>query len=197
MTLVLGITGGMASGKTTATRMLKRPGISIFNADACAHHLMTHDAKCIAVIAQHFPRAHNNGRIERSALAQEIIRAPIALKTLENILHPRIRAREIKAINLAARNRQRMLVLDIPLLFETGAERLCDYVIAVDVSEKLQHIRAFKRAGMTQEKYLRLRARQLPAAQRNAYADYVITSNLGRANMRRQLELLLRKLSYA
>ncbi len=193
MTIVVGITGGMASGKSTATAMLKRPGIRCFNADDCAHRLLKNHPEVIRRLAERFPAALEQGMIDRSKLAACVVGDDRALHALEQILHPFIRAEEEAFIARAQRQRLRAVALDIPLLFETGADALCDLVIAVDASEKRQRRRAFSRPGMSEEKYRRLRARQLPARTRNQLADSVISSNLGKAQMRRELETILKR----
>lgn len=194
MTLVIGITGGMASGKSTAARMAKQPGILLFNADDAVHYLFNKNRACIAAIAAHFPAVDKKGVIDRAALSAAITKDAAALLTLENIVHPFVRQMENQLINKAVRHRLRAVILDIPLLFETGAEALCDYVIAVDVAPDLQRRRAFLRRGMTEAKYQKLLARQISGDTRNQLADAVITSNLGRAAMRRQIGRIMKRL---
>lgn len=192
MTVIIGITGGIASGKSTAARMMKRPGIVVFNADDCVHELFVTDFSLIAEIAEVFPEVCVEQRIDRAALSRRIASDSAALTKLEQCVHPRVREKEIAAINHAQRNGLDALVLDIPLLFETGADSLCDRVIAVDVSAKIQHTRAMKRRGMNEEKLKKLLARQCKPFLRNSLSDMVITSNLGRAHMRRQIENIVK-----
>ncbi len=190
--LIIGVTGGMASGKSTIARMIAGRGIAHVDADKLVHQLLQHDPYCIAAIAAAFPGVSRGTTIDRAALAKHISRHPESLATLESILHPRVRAMEEEAIAIATRNRLRALVLDIPLLFETDADQLCDVVIVVHA--KLQHRRrrAFTRAGMTEEKWQRLLSRQLPDQHRNQLADYVVRTDGGKGATRKQILALMR-----
>lgn len=189
MTIVLGVTGGMASGKSTASSMLHCPGSLRFNADAAVHHLFHHHAPAIAKLAAIFPPAHQNGRIDRTALSHALKddASGMGLQRLEAIIHPFVREMEHAMLRKAARNHLKWVVLDIPLLFETGAEQLCDAVIVTDVSPKLQRARALARPGMTEEKFTALTSRQLDRQSRLEKADFIVTSNLGKAHMRAEL----------
>ncbi len=191
MTLVIGVTGGMASGKSTAARMMQRDGVALFDADACVHLLMKDHPECIGDIAKHFPEALEDGAVARHVLAKEIAADETKLKLLESLIHPYVREEEIRAIMQANEQGFKAIVLDIPLLFESGAERLCDVVIAVDVDPDTQRIRAFERAGMTDEKFARLLARQLDSQTRNSKADIVISSVSGLEEMQQAIDLLM------
>ena len=233
--LIIGITGGIASGKSTVARMFAGRGIRHLDADKLVHDLMHYDLKTIAKIADAFPEAVSSsspltgeqqstsalarramregasprvedpsrlararllsrkGRAEtinRAALAEIISRFPERLATLEHILHPRVRALEETAIHQARRRHARALILDIPLLFETDAQALCDVTIAVHAPLVFRRRRAFARLGMTEQKWQKLMARQLPDQARNRQADVVIDTSLGKADTRRQVQRL-------
>lgn len=189
--LIIGVTGGMASGKSTLARMIAGRGIAHVDADALVHQLMRDDADTIAAIGDLVSGVVVNGRIDRGKLAAHIAKHPETLQALEAILHPRVRSLEEGAIAFARRNRLRAVVLDVPLMFETGADELCDIVIAVHTPLAQRRARAFRRAGMTEAKWTRLIARQWPDADRNALADIVISSTIGKAAMRRRTHALL------
>lgn len=189
--IIIGVTGGMASGKSSIARMLAGRGIAHVDADKLVHQLMNHDAGAIAAIGAAFPHAVNKGRIDRGALAAHIIKHPETLSVLEAILHPRVRALEEGAIAFARRNRLRALVLDIPLLFETDADRLCDVVLVAHAPMRHRRARAFARVGMTEAKWNRLLDRQLPEHVRNALADVVIPTAIGKAETRRRVQALM------
>lgn len=191
MTLVIGVTGGIASGKSTAARMMQRAGVALFDADACVHMLMNDHPECIADIAKHFPEALSEKSIARHVLAKEIAADAAKLKTLESIIHPYVREEEMKAIRAAKEQGLKAIVLDIPLLFESGADALCDVVVAIDVDVKTQWERAFARSGMTQEKFDRLIARQLEPHVRSGKADIVISSTMGLEQMQQAIDLLI------
>ncbi len=191
--IAIGITGGMASGKSTLARMFAGRGIAHIDADAIVHRLMRHDREMIAQIGAAIPAAVSRGQINRAALASAIAKNPTALGVLEAIIHPRVRAQEIEAIRIAQRNRMRAVVLDVPLLFETAADELCDVVIVAHAPIHHRRRRAFLRPGMTEEKFDRLIARQWPDADRCKLADIVIPATIGKAAMRRRVRGLMKE----
>ena len=189
--MVIGVTGGMASGKSTVARMIAGRGILHLNADQMVHHLMKHDRELIADIAVAFPKAVSHNTIDRTVLAQTIAKKPELLETLETLIHPRVRAMEESAIAAARRNRLRAVVLDVPLLFETDADALCDVVIVAHAPLPHRRRRAFARPGMNDEKWKRLLDRQLDDASRHARADIVLPTNIGKAATRRIIHALM------
>ena len=191
--IVIGITGGIASGKSTIARMIARHGIPHIDADKLVHELFATDRNVIAEIAAAFPGSVVDGVVDRRALGAAIAGEPARLKLLEQILHPHVRAGEEAAILLATRQRRRAILLDIPLLFETGAEELCDVVIAAYAPLAMRRRRA-KGRGMAPSTIDRLIARQLPDAERNQRADIVIPTTIGKAHTRRQVEAFLASL---
>lgn len=191
MTLVIGVTGGIASGKSTAARMMQREGVALFDADACVHMLMHDHPECVSAIAEHFPEALEEKSIARHVLAKQIAADETKLKTLESIIHPYVREEEVRAINAAKAQGLKAIVLDIPLLFESGAEALCDVVVAIDVDADTQRTRAFARPGMTDEKFARLLARQMQPHVRSGKADIVISSTMGLEQMEQAITLLM------
>jgi dephospho-CoA kinase len=191
--MVIGITGGMASGKSTLAHMFAGRGILHIDADQVVHRLMREDRATIAAIGGKFPKAVKDGHIDRAALAEAIGKNQKALAALEHILHPRVRAVEVGAIDRARRHRLRAVILDIPLLFETDAQVLCDVVIVAHAPLSLRRRRAFARRGMTDVKWEKLIARQLPDHLRRRAADIVIPTGLGKATTRRVVERLMRR----
>lgn len=184
--IVIGVTGGIASGKSTVARMLATHGAAHVDADRLVHRLLAHDRETIAAIAQQWPEAVTHGVVDRRALGAALAKDPAALTRLETLLHPRVRAAEERAIRQATHQRRRAVILDVPLLFETGSDMLCDTVIAVTAPLAMRRRRALAR-GMSLATVDRLIARQLDDATRNALADLVIPSTLGKAEMHRQL----------
>ena len=189
--MVIGITGGIASGKSTVARMVARHHIPHIDADKLVHHLLAHDKPTIAAIAQPFPGVVATHGVDRKKLGAAIAGDPAKLVLLETILHPRVRHAEEQAILRATRQRHRAIILDVPLLFETGADALCDVVIAVTAPLATRRRRAFTRQHMTAATFDRLVARQLTDAQRCAHADVVLPSTLGKAQMQRRIRQLL------
>lgn len=185
--LIIGVTGGIASGKSTLARMIAGRGIAHFDADKMVHKLLQYDPAAIAAITAAFPNVSRETMIDRAALAQHIAKHPESLKTLETILHPRVRASELHAIDIAHRNKLRALILDIPLLFETDTDQLCDVVVVAYAPLAHRRARAFARAGMTEEKWQRLLSRQLLCHHHHSRADVVIHTGIGKAQTRRQI----------
>ena len=190
--LVIGVTGGMASGKSTVARMFAGRSILHIDADQLVHQLMRDDRDTIAALAKAVPKTVSKNVVDRAALAAHITKHPEALRTLEHILHPRVRAMEEGAILHASRNRIQAVVLDVPLLFETELEAICDMVVVAHAPLSLRRRRAFKRKGMTEEKWNRLIDRQLPSHIRNRLGDHVIFTAIGKAATCRQVMLLMK-----
>jgi dephospho-CoA kinase len=190
---VIGVTGGMASGKSTLARWLAGAGFPHLDADALVHQLMAQDAQTIHEIAAAFPEAVEDGAISRAKLSAIITQDATQIATLESILHPRVRAAEEAAIAQARAAGKAAIILDIPLLFETGADALCDLVIAASAPEAVRKERAFARPGMSEAKWQRLIARQWTDAQRNARADVVIDTTKTMEETQAQLQALLQQ----
>lgn len=176
---VIGITGGMASGKSTVAQMFAGPGIRHLDADRLVHQLMREDSDTIAALEAAFPTAVTQGQVDRAALAGLAAQNSSVLVTLEHILHPRVRAKEEEQIEAARAAGDRAIILDIPLLFETDAQVLCDVVIVAYAPRFVRRLRAFRRPGMTQEKWRRLLDRQLPDHVRLRKANSVIPTFFG------------------
>lgn len=199
--MVVGLTGSIGTGKSTAAAMLAGMGLPVFDADAAVHALMAPGGEAVAPIATSFPgvTAESGGRqlIDRKALGSHVFGDTGALRRLESILHPLVRRRERQFIATARRMRLPAVVLDIPLLFETGGNRRCDSVIVVSAPRFLQRQRVMRRPGMTEERFRQVLARQTPDAEKRRRADFVVPTGLGYGDTRRRLRaivsLLLRK----
>ncbi len=192
---VIGVTGGIASGKSTVSQMLADFGLDHLDADLLVHELMAGDRPMIDAIAALYPRALEGGRIGRGVLSQIVTRDKSALAKLESIIHPFVRRAEERAIEEARRARKKGVVLDIPLLFETGADALCDIVVAVSAPPAVARRRAFSRAGMTEEKWERLTRRQLSDQERCRRADHVVSTDRSEEETRREVALLVKSWS--
>ena len=192
--MVIGVTGGMASGKSTVARMFAGRGIAHVDADKMVHHLMQHDRAMIEEIAAAFPAAKSKDKgLDRAKLATTITEHPGMLSILESIIHPRVRGTEERAIAIARRNGLRAIILDIPLLFETDAQYLCDVVVVAYAPLPHRKRRAFTRAGMTDQKWTRLLDRQLNDHARNRAADVVISTAVGKAATRARVKQLMKQ----
>lgn len=190
--MVLGLTGGIATGKSTVARQLVALGAVHFDADASVHALMQRP-EVMAQIAKAFPDVVTQGEVDRKALGAAVFADAAKLATLEAILHPLVREEEFDWLAAQKQAGVALVVLDIPLLFESGADALCDYVLVTDCPPDLQAERALSRAGMTPEKLARILARQMPRHDRLARADTVIETGAGLAHSQAQLSAFLQK----
>ena len=178
--VIVGLTGSVAMGKSTAARAFRRLGIPVHDADAAVRRLLAEDPAAIARVAQAFPGAVKNGAVDRAFLAARVFADAAALGRLEAILHPLVRRRTRNFLELAARRREKIVVLDVPLLFETGAERACDAVVVVNAPAFLQAGRFLARPEMTRARLAATRARQTPVGEKLKRADVVIQTGLDR-----------------
>jgi dephospho-CoA kinase len=192
---VLGLTGGIAMGKSTAARLLRDLGVAVHNADAAVHALLAAGGAGVAAVDAAFPGVVRDGAVDRAALGARVFGDPAALGRLEAILHPLARRSAAAFLAAARRRRARVVALDIPLLFETGAGSRVDAVIVVSAPAWLQRARALRRPGMTPAKLAAILARQTPDAEKRRRADAVVASGLGVARARRDLARALRRLA--
>lgn len=193
----LGLTGSVGMGKSTAARMLERLRIPVFDADAAVHRAMAPGGAAVPALLARFPdcRAADHA-IDRRKLSDLIARQPDRLAELEAILHPLVRRAEQAARRAAARRRARLIVLDIPLLFETGGERRCRQVMVVTAPGFLQRQRVLARPGMNVAKLEVILAKQLPDTAKRRLADHVIRTGLGMAPARAQLLRILHRFAH-
>ena len=191
--LVLGLTGSIGMGKTTTARLFAEAGVPVHDADATVHRLYEGDA--VAPIEAAFPGTTVDGKVDREKLARRVLGDTPALQRLEAIVHPLVRAAETQFLAKAAANGAPVAVLDIPLLFETGADARVDAVVVVSAPADIQRQRAFERPGMTAEKLQQILARQMPDAEKRARADFVVDSSQGIEAARAQVQSILQSLA--
>lgn len=187
--LVIGLTGGMGMGKTSAAAHFIRHGVPVFDADAYVHRL--YDGEAVPVIEAAFPGVTRDGRVDRALLAKQVAHAPERLRQLEALVHPLVVKAEIDFLCQQEAKGAALAVLEIPLLFETGAEARTDVTIVLSAPEDVQRSRVMARPGMTAEKFEALKARQWPDAQRRARADYIVESGTTLETLNAQLDTLM------
>ncbi len=172
---MLGLTGSIAMGKSTVAQMFRDIHIPVHDADASVHAL--YQGKAVPLIEREFPGTTDRGVVDRRRLGDIVLNDPESLRRLENLIHPLVREREQDFINHARRDQAPFVVLDIPLLFETGAEKRVDGVIVVTADPEEQERRVLSRPGMTREKFRAILARQIPDADKRAKADFIIDTH--------------------
>ena len=190
---IVGLTGSIGMGKSAAANMLRRQGVWVHDADATVHKLLGKGGAAVAAIGKAFPGVVRNGAVDRIALGKRVFGDTRALRRLEAIVHPLVRARTDRFIAAAARAHRPLVVLDIPLLLETGGRRV-DKTIVVSAPAFLQAQRVLRRPGMSAEKFGQILARQMPDREKRRRADMVISSGLGKALTYRQLARAVRRL---
>jgi dephospho-CoA kinase len=192
--LVIGLTGSIGMGKSTAVAMLRRMRIPVHDADAAVHQLIAPGGAAVAEIAKTFRGVVRGGVVDRERLGERIFKDPTARAKLEAILHPRVRQATRAFIKRQRRQRRDLVVLDIPLLFETGGERLCDAVIVVSAPRAVQVQRVMSRPGMTRERFHGILSAQLSDREKRRRADFVVTTGLSKGRTLRQLSAIVRLL---
>lgn len=193
--IVLGLTGSIGMGKSTAAATLRRLRVPLYDADAEVHRLLAPGGRAVAAVEAAFPGVRNAaGGIDRQRLGQRVFEDAAALRRLEGILHPMVRSAERRFVALARARRERLVVLDIPLLFETHGTGRCDYVMVVSAPERLQRERVLRRQGMTGPRFAAILRAQMPDREKRRRADFVVQTALGRNVAFRRLQTLVRTL---
>ncbi|MGE4218101.1 MAG: dephospho-CoA kinase [Alphaproteobacteria bacterium] len=200
--IILGLTGSIGMGKSTAAAMLRRMGLPIHDADASIHQLLGPGGAAVAQVEAAFPGCtvetpDGRRRVERPKLGAQVFGNPAALKRLEAILHPMVGMVKRRFLERASRRRARMVVLDIPLLFETDGDKGCDRSILVQAPPAIQAVRVLRRPGMTATRLAEIRARQMPDAKKRRRADFIVPTSLGRRVTLRGLHRVVRLLKDA
>jgi dephospho-CoA kinase len=178
--VVLGLTGSIGMGKSTAAQRLRRLGVPVHDADGEVHRLLRDDRAAIAAIGAAFPGVARNGAVDRAELGRRVFGDEAALRRLEAILHPRVQLAATRFLRRAAAARCPVAALDIPLLFETNGVRRCDVVIVVSAPGFVQTARVLHRPGMTAQRLRAILARQMPDAVKQRLADFVVPTGLDR-----------------
>jgi dephospho-CoA kinase len=190
---VLGLTGSLGMGKSTTARFFAEEGVTLHDADAAVHRL--YEGEATPLIEAAFPGTTSGGRVDRDKLAKKVLGDSAAIKKLETIIHPLVGRAEARFLDEAARKDAAVVVLDIPLLFETGADRRCDAVVVVSAPADVQRARAFERPGMTEEKFQAILAKQMPDAEKRARADFVVDTSKGFDAARAQVREILGRIA--
>ncbi len=191
--MIVGLTGSIGMGKTTAATYLASKGIPVFDSDAAVHAL--YEGEAVPLIAAAFPDAVRDGRVDRERLSRAVGGEPGAMARLEAIVHPLVRMAQKRFLEDHAANGAPLVVFDIPLLFETGADALMDATIVVSAPPDVQKARVLARPGMTEEKLQMLLSRQMSDAHKRARADFIVETDAPLAETRLALDRIVAELS--
>ncbi len=194
---VLGLTGSIGMGKSTAANTFRRLHVPVFDADAAVHALQARGGRAVVPIGAAFPGTVRDGRVDREALRRAVLGNGPALTRLERIVHPLVRDAERRFLAAARRRAEPLVVLDIPLLYETRGEGRCDLVVVVSAPAAVQRIRVLRRPGMTEERLAAILARQMPDREKRRRADRVVETGLSRHFAQRAIQALVREIRAA
>lgn len=190
---IIGLTGSIGMGKTTTAGFFRAAGIPVHDADAAVHRLYSGPAA--AAVEAAFPGTAPGGVVDRERLAEAVLGDQLALKRLEAIIHPLVREREKAFLQAATEAGAPMAVLEIPLLFETGAEKRCDAVVVVTAEPEVQRQRVLKRPGMTEARLQALLANQMPDAEKRRRAHFLVRTDNDLDSAKRQVTAIIRALT--
>jgi len=174
---IIGLTGSIGMGKSTTAKLFTEAGVPVYDADAAVHRI--YEGEAAPAIEAAFPGTTVEGRVDRAKLSAKVVHDPAAIKQLEQIVHPMLGASRKKFLEEAERSGVPVVVMDIPLLFETGGEKRVDAVVVVTTSPEAQRERILARGTMTNEALDAILARQLPDAEKRKRADFVVDTSHG------------------
>jgi dephospho-CoA kinase len=187
--IILGLTGSIAMGKSTTAKLFAEAGVPVYDADATVHRL--YEGEAAPAIEAAFPGTTVDGKVDRARLSARVVNDPAAVKRLEGIVHPMLGASRQKFLLDAEQSGAPVVVVDVPLLFETGGEKRVDAVVVVTTSPEIQRERVLTRANMTAEMLATVLTRQLPDAEKRKRADFVVDTSHGLDPVRARIRDIL------
>jgi dephospho-CoA kinase len=187
--IVLGLTGSIGMGKSTTAKLFAEAGVPVYDADATVHQV--YEGEAAPVIEAAFPGTTVDGKVDRTRLSARVVHDPAAMKQLEALVHPMLRAHHQKFLDDAERSGAPVAVVDVPLLFETGGEKRVDAVVVVTTSPEIQRERILARDNMTAEKLEHILARQMPDAEKRKRADFIVDTSHGLDPVRSRIRDIL------
>ncbi|HRE43989.1 MAG TPA: dephospho-CoA kinase [Terricaulis sp.] len=189
--IVIGLTGSIGMGKSTVAKMFAEEGAAVFDSDAAVHALYAPGGAAVAAVGAEFPAAIRDGAVDRALLSPLVLNNPVALKRLEQIVHPFVRHAQVAFAEGARADGADFVLFDIPLLLEGKGSDLFDTIVVVSAPAEVQRARVLARPGMTEEKFTQILARQMPDAEKRARADFVIDTGVSLDETRAQVRAVL------
>lgn len=177
--LLIGLTGSIGMGKSETAKMFARLGVPVYDADAAVHALYARGGAAVEPLRAAFPSAVVDGAVDRAELSRCVLGVPEAMRKLEAIVHPLVGEAQLGFLRKAAAEGHRAVVLDIPLLYETGGEARVDVVVVVSAPYDIQQARVLARSGMDMAKFAAIHAKQVPDAEKRRRADFVVETDKG------------------
>ncbi|MBB3811045.1 dephospho-CoA kinase [Pseudochelatococcus contaminans] len=193
MTFVLGLTGSIGMGKSTTAEFFRQAGVPVHDSDATVHALYA--GRAAALVEAAFPGVVIDGVVDRKKLGERVLGNPEAMRKLEAIVHPLVREEEEAFLEAARRDGAPLVVLDIPLLFETGAEPRCHGIVVVSAPSEVQRARVLARPGMTEEQFELIHVKQMPDAEKRRRADFIVDSSRGLDEAEAQVRDIIRTIT--
>ncbi len=191
----IGLTGSIGMGKSTTAKMFAAEGIPVHDADATVHAL--YSGRAAPLIEAAFPGTVSDGKVDRTLLSPHVLGKPEAMKKLEAIVHPLVREEEQLFLQRARADHRRIVMLDIPLLFETGGEARVDVVVVVTADADVQRERVLARPGMSEDRFEAILAKQMPDAEKRRRAHFLVDTGRGMEAAERQVRAILKALAAA
>ena len=196
--VVIGLTGSIAMGKSATSKIFKSYGVPVFNADDCVHQLIGPNGKLVSLIGQRFigtlEKNKNLQYINRVKLGNIVFKDKKKKKELESIIHPQVTIERKKWREQAQRQRSKAICYDVPLLYETKGEKLCNFVVVVSAPLFVQKHRALNRPDMTEKKFNNILKNQISDKEKRKRADFIVNYGIGYRFARNQVHILLRKI---
>ena len=192
---VVGLTGSIGMGKSATADMFKGFGVPVFDADAVVHQLQSKDGKAIPYIREAFPGVVRGGVLDRALLGKKVFADKLALKKLESIMHPMVYEDRLAFFRKAEKDGNKLVIIDVPLLFETGGDQDCDHVVVVSAPYDIQKKRVLERSGMTFQKFEDILSKQVPNTVKRQKADFVVETDKGFDHAREQVRSIIKTLS--
>ena len=177
--LLIGLTGSIGMGKSETAKMFARLGVPVYDADAAVHALCAKGGAAVEPLRKAFPAAVVDDAVDRAALSRCVLGLPHEMKKLEAIVHPLVGQAQIAFLKQAAADGHEMVVLDIPLLYETGGETRVDVVVVVSAPYHIQESRVLARPGMDAAKFAAIHAKQVPDEEKRKHADFIVETDKG------------------
>lgn len=188
---LIGLTGSIGMGKTQTAALFEEEGVPRYDADAAVHGLYEVGGAAVGPIGELFPEAVRDGAVDRAALGRIVLKDGAKLAALEKMVHPLAGATQVDFLNAQMAAGATHVLLDIPLLFETGGHEFVDCVVVVSAPPDIQRARVLERPGMTEEKFADILAKQMPDSDKRAAADFIVDSSVSVADAHRQVKEIL------